>query len=107
MTAPPSIDWPFDDPPNLAVIVDKRILSGETWVYYVGHDEDDGGWQFHGYDGFAKVEDARVVGLRTMVRLDGAIAALADLPLGWCAWRGTPQSDWQRAPQPIDEDEAE
>ena len=91
--------WPFADPTNVAVIVEKRIISGDTWIYYVGHDEEDGGWQFHGPDGFADVSDAKVVGLGTMFRIDPSIGELADLPLGWCAWRETKQSGWKRTRQ--------
>jgi len=91
--------WPFGDPPNVAVFTDKRILEGAAWIYYVGHDADDGAWQFHGPDGFADEGNAKVVALKTICELDASIMTLADLPLGWCAWRETKASAWQRAPQ--------
>lgn len=91
--------WPFDDAPNTAVIADGKIIRGETWTYYVGHDEDDGSWQFHGPEGFASEEDAKVVSLGTMLKLDRSIADLADLPLGWCAWRDSQNEKWERAVQ--------
>jgi hypothetical protein len=93
------IEWPFADPPNTAVFTDKRILDGSSWIYYVGHDADDGAWQFHGPDGFADEANAKVIGLKTIFELDASISALVDLPLGWCAWRDSPTSAWQRAPQ--------
>jgi hypothetical protein len=46
--------------------------------------------------GPASEEEAAVVGLKTLVELDPSIAILADLPLGWCAWREQPNADWQR-----------
>lgn len=92
-------EWVFADPPNVAVIVDKRILNGETWIYYASHDEDDSGWQFHGPDGFADEAHASVVGLKTIVALDKSVTALWDLPLGWCAWRANVGAEWRRAPQ--------
>ena len=90
--------WPFDDPPNVAVIADRRIISGGAWIAYVSHDEDDGGWQFH-VDGDAppSESDAAVVGLATIVRLDETIVELADLPIGWHAWRESRGAPWHRA----------
>jgi hypothetical protein len=92
-------NWPFIDPPNVAVFTDRRIVELGTWIYCVSHDRDDGAWQFHGPDGFADEENARVVALRTIFELDDSIGLLADLPLGWCAWRESVASHWQRAPQ--------
>lgn len=91
--------WPFSDPPNVAVFADKRIIEGKRWIYYVGHDADDGAWQFHIRDGFAEEDDASVVGLKTIVELEPRVTELSDLPLGWCAWRESKESDWKRAPQ--------
>jgi hypothetical protein len=90
--------WPFDDPPNLAVITLKRILQGGQPIRYVTHDHDDGGWQFLD-GGDIEEEDAMVVGLGTIVRFDPAVAELADLPLGWCAWRNAAGEPWQRREQ--------
>lgn len=95
-------DWPFKDPPNTAVFVDDAILKGNKWIYYVGHDIDDGAWQFHGPDGLATENELRVVGLKTIATLDESILSLSDLPLGWCAWRRTKESEWERAPQSED-----
>jgi hypothetical protein len=64
--------WPFKDPPSLAVITLKRILQTEQPIRYVSHDRDDGGWQFlDGGDVYD--EDAIVVGLGTMLRLDSTV----------------------------------
>jgi hypothetical protein len=92
-------EWPFDEAPNVAVISDYRIVGKETWIYYVSHDVDDGAWQFHGPDGFAGEEQAVVVSLKSILDLDDSIAELADLPLGWCAWRKSKSGKWLRAPQ--------
>src|SRR5262245_46280006 len=94
------MNWPFQDPPNVAVFTGKEIAEGRTWIYYVSHDEDDGAWQFHGVDGPPRDEkDARVVSLRKIVELDPTIKSLADLPLGWCAWRDGQSREWQRQPK--------
>lgn len=89
--------WAFADPPNVAVFTSRRITDGEDWIHYVTHDEEDGAWQFHPYRGPTTEAEAVVVGLRTIVKLDPAVAELSDLPFGWCAWRGSPDEPWQRA----------
>lgn len=89
-------NWPFADPPNVAVFTSKKILAGDDWIYYVSHDEDDGAWQFHPKSGPTSESEAAVAGLSTMLALDASIAELADLPLGWCAWRDIPEAPWQR-----------
>ncbi|MDI1429921.1 hypothetical protein [Polyangium sorediatum] len=88
--------WPFADPPNVAVFTSKRILSGEAWIAYVSHDEDDGAWQFHASNGAAPEAEAAVVSLRSIVDADPTLASLADLPLGWCAWRDRVGAPWNR-----------
>jgi len=91
----PPADWPFEDAPNVAVITTQDVLDGE-WIAYVSIDEEDGGWQFHS-EGQSDEEDARVVSLRRIFTLDPSISQLADLPLGWRAWRRSPDAPWQRA----------
>jgi hypothetical protein len=44
-------------------------------------------------------KDGRVVGLDCMYDIDPSIGELADLPLGWRAWRKDIQSPWQREPK--------
>ena len=91
-------EWKFRDPPNVAVITNRHIFSGRDWIAYVSHDARDGGWQFHNNaPGPRKVSEAYVVGLREIVEHDPSILELWDHPLGWCAWRDTPTSPWQRA----------
>ncbi len=90
-------DWPFDDPPNMATITTRAIMEGDDWIALVSHDADDGGWQFLGPDRAPDIEQAMVVGLHHLVEKDGSIAELADLPLGWRAWRHSPKGQWQRS----------
>ena len=88
--------WPFKDPENLAVIALKQIVHDGQPILHVVHDSDDGGWQFLSWRD-ADTEDAIVVALRTIVRLDESVGELADLPLGWHAWRRSLQLPWQRS----------
>ncbi|HEY1382564.1 MAG TPA: hypothetical protein VGF43_03070 [Dongiaceae bacterium] len=93
--------WLFRHPPNIAVIVDRKIIDGSAWIGYVSHDADDGGWQFHTNEpGPPRIADAAVVGLSEIVDLDDTIRELADLPIGWHAWRDSERSPWQRAETP-------
>ena len=93
--------WLFEDNPNVAVFTDRRILEGHSFIYYVGHDANDGAWQFHGPEGFTNEVDAKVVGLKTIVELDPSIVLLVDLPRGWCAWRESVDEVWKRVPQQL------
>jgi hypothetical protein len=89
--------WPFADPPNLATITTRSIMHDGAWIALVSHDEDDGGWQFLPA-GPPDQDDATVVALRRVWERDPTVVELADLPLGWQAWRASPDSKWQRAP---------
>src|SRR6266436_1510850 len=89
--------WPFLDPPNTAVFTSVRILDEGDWVHYVTHDEEDGAWQFHPSHGPSDMKEAAIVSLRSMVDLDPRIEELADLPLGWHAWRDSADAPWARA----------
>ncbi len=80
----------------MAVITNKRIIKSQDWIAYVSHDEDDGGWQFHGR-GPLDEQDAAIVSLRSIVELDPSVSELADLPLGWSASRESPNSPWHRS----------
>ena len=92
----PAAEFPFADPLDVAVITLRRILAGAAPILYVSHDADDGGWQFLD-GGEITEEEAAVAGLDEVWRADPSIGALADLPLGWYAFRQTRDSPWQRA----------
>ncbi|MER8461704.1 hypothetical protein [Mesorhizobium sp. M1396] len=98
--------WKFADPPNVAVLSDKRIFKRGDWIAYVVHEDDDddssnddgGSWQFHSSEpGPMDDGDIMLVGLQEVVQLDESILGLADLPKGWHAWRSSKSSPWQRA----------
>lgn len=94
-------DWPFDQPPNVAVITLRSILDGERDILCVSHDADDCGWQF--LDGGDAVEaEARVVGLRTIVEIDPTVVEIADMSPGWVAVRSDRSSPWDRIPRACD-----
>jgi hypothetical protein len=90
-------DWPFADPVNVAVLTLRQIVQ-EGWpILQVSHD-DDGTWQFLGWETPCET-DVLVVSLANIVRMDSTVKQLADLPLGWRAWRQRAEEEWRRAPK--------
>jgi hypothetical protein len=94
--------WRFADPPNTASITTVHVLERRRPILLVTHDADDGGWQFL-CGTTTHPDDGRVIGLGTAVRLDPTVEELADLPLGWRAWRKAVTEPWQRAQSPDEE----
>ena len=96
-------DWPFDDAPNDAVFTVRQIMDESAWIHYVSHDdaEGDGAWQFFASDP-PEEEDGVLVTLSDVVELDDSLRQLADLPLGWCAWRDAPGAEWKCGELPPD-----
>jgi len=86
--------WPFDEPHNVATITTAKVLAGHP-ILLVTHDEDDGSWQVL-CGTTNNSADGRIVCLSEMYDRDPSIGELADLPLGWRAWRGSPSQPWQR-----------
>jgi hypothetical protein len=87
--------WPFDDAPNTACITTRFVLEDGAPILLVTHDEGDGGWQFL-CGSTNNPDDGRVIGLDCALTLDLGLAELADLPLGWKAWRDSPDHEWDR-----------
>ncbi len=97
-----SDDWPFEDPKNVATFTVRQIVKEGHPILRVTHDGEDGAWQFLEWD-TPREEDAMIVGLGTITRIDPSILELADLPYGWRAIRRTKADPWHREPNPNDE----
>ena len=89
-------EWPFDDPPDVAVFTTTHVVRDGKPILYVSHDAADGAWQFHSNDSFTD-SDAMIVALAEIVGLDPSVIGLAQLPLGWCATRASRGSAWKLA----------
>lgn len=88
-------DWPFEDPPNVAVITSSAVIDGGRWIAVVQRDMDDGCWQFHSLGGApTDLNQARVVSLSSMMQRDPSIGDLANLLPGDSAQRSGPGSPW-------------
>lgn len=90
--------WPFEEHESAAVVVDSRVLQRSGWIQTVLRDAAEGGWQFLGPSP-GEPPDLVVLELRDIVDGDPTVAAVAELPPGWYAWRAAPGAAWQMAPQ--------
>ena len=97
-------EWPFDEPTNVAAYTTRHVLEGRLPILLVTHDEDDGAWQV--LCGTTNDDDdGRIACLGCLYTLDRSIGELADLPLGWRAWRDSPASPWKRSTRAIESGE--
>lgn len=85
--------WPFDQPPNCAVITLRQIVFEGEPILHVVHDADDHGWQFLTLED-AQEEDASIVGLGEIAELDPTVLQVAHFPPGWRAFRQSPGDPW-------------
>ena len=92
--------WPFDQPPNCAVLCVRQIMHDGSPILLVTHDDDDHGWQFLDGSNGPKVEDAMLVSLSNVVEVDPSILEVATLAPGWRAWRKSANSPWIREKNP-------
>lgn len=88
--------WPFEDAPTTPVVTLKSVIRDHQPILFVCHDEGEAGWQFLDGAPVRGTEDARIVSLKSMLIWDPTIALVADLPMGWCASRRSPQEAWSR-----------
>jgi hypothetical protein len=87
-------EWPFQEPENASAYTTVFILDRKSPILGVLHDSD-GSWQFLSGDAINEA-DVRAVCLGCIYELDKTIGELAELPVGWEAWRPNPQSPWER-----------
>ena len=77
------------------VITTKKIMNKESSILFVSHDEDDGMWEFlDGND--VNEKEAVIVSLFEIVQIDMTINQIADLPLGWIAYRENVHNKWNK-----------
>ncbi|RKM58589.1 hypothetical protein D6856_12610 [Butyrivibrio sp. XB500-5] len=80
---------------HTTVITTKNIVNGEKDILLVSHDEDDGMWEFLEGD-VVKEEEAMIISLYEMVNIDPTVNQIADLPLGWIAYRDSKLDAWTK-----------
>jgi hypothetical protein len=92
--------WPFEDPPNVAVITVRQVFAGSP-ILLVARNLDDGTWQFLS-GGPIDMADAMLVALDEVLALESSLSVLSDLEPGWQAWRPHPGAQWQVSLSPPD-----
>lgn len=99
----PEPEWPFSDPVNTAAFTTTRVLREGLPVLLVTHDED-GDWQFM-CTTTNSPEDGLIICLGCAYERDKTIGEVADLPVGWQAWREYVGGPWDIVPREPDPDE--
>ncbi|WP_211654124.1 immunity protein Imm33 domain-containing protein [Planococcus alpniumensis] len=84
----------FNDFPNTMVITLKEILDGKKPVLYVSRDEEDGMWQFLDGSDELDIDNARIVTIEEILRVDSSLWSLSDLSIGWKAERVDRDTKW-------------
>ena len=88
--------WPFKDPPDRSVYTTRFVLDKDYPILVVSHDPD-GEWEFL-CGTTDKPKDAREILLGEVLDLDERVREVADLPVGWRAWRSDPGGPWMQGP---------
>jgi len=87
-------EWPFQESAYKAAYTSPRVANEESPVLVVKHDAE-GDW--HLLDGAAiSKKNELITCFGCAFEKDRTIGEVADLPLGWKAWRETAKSPWQR-----------
>lgn len=95
-----NIDFKFYEEKNLGVYTTKQAFEGDP-ILYVYHN-DDGDWQFH-TSIEPNLDDARLVCLEELTRLDPSLNEIYHLQYGWSAWRNDITAEWEYAADEIAE----
>ncbi|MBQ5560303.1 MAG: hypothetical protein IIT46_11115 [Lachnospiraceae bacterium] len=85
----------FKEQGNTMVITTKDILSGLKPILLVSHDFEDGMWEFLDSEKLDENE-ACIVSLDEIIKLDDSLRVLHDLPLGWIAYRNSINDLWNK-----------
>jgi hypothetical protein len=89
--------WPFDVPPDAAVVTTSYVTKRGLPILEVSHEWDDEEgvtWQFHCGNGDYDPAVIQLVRLDEILRVDPALMALASLPLGASARRNSSDGQW-------------
>ena len=88
--------WPFGDASNTVAFTNHRVLREGHPVLLVSHDHD-GDWQF--LCGGEDPGECLIVCLGCAFENDRTVGLVADLPIGWRAWRDSVNDCWHREPR--------
>ena len=90
--------WPFDDGPDTAAFTTAHVIIDLKPVVHVVRNSE-GNWQFLSSEG-ADESQIKTVVLRTVLSRHPDLRQIADLPLGWEAWRANASTPWSKRRDP-------
>ncbi|RPE09938.1 DUF2185 domain-containing protein [Chitinophaga lutea] len=79
---------------NVAVFTTRYVYREGKPILYVFHHDEDGAWEFIGSDKSVNETDYMIIALEEIIKLDPSVLELADLPLGWAAYRDRTDAPW-------------
>lgn len=85
-------NFKFYEERNVVVFTTKQVLEGKP-ILYVYHNED-GEWQFHS-EQEPDLDDAKLVSLESITKLDPGVNELYHLSFGQSAWRESVEEEWE------------
>jgi hypothetical protein len=88
--------WPFKEPAETRAYTTRFVLDKDFPILIVLH-QHDGSWEFL-CGTTEKAKDAREIFLGEAVELDSRLREVADLPVGWRAYRDSPEAPWMQEP---------
>lgn len=83
----------FDDKLDTAVFTTKSVLNKSETISFVFHHEEDGAWEFIGNSKYEE-HDYIIISLREIIEIDESVLDIADLPLGFQAFREKKGTPW-------------
>lgn len=86
--------YQFEQSENTACFSCRHVIKGSAPILYVTHDADDGGWQFL-CGGDHTEEDAMIVCMGEVVKIDPSVNELHAIPEGTGATRETRGGAWK------------
>ena len=84
----------FKEQGNTMVITTKDIILGLKPILLVSHDIEDGMWEFLDSEELDENE-ACIVSLDEILKIDDSLRVLHELPLGWIAYRSCIGDSWK------------
>src|SRR5688572_9260855 len=90
--------WPFGEAENTLAICCTHVLARSHPILRVSHDHD-GDWQFLCGNAHEPSE-GRVICMGCAFEIDGTLAAVANLPIGWSADREDTRASWSSEASP-------
>jgi hypothetical protein len=97
-------NWPFDQGPEVAALTTRQVLDRESPIRYVIHYPDDHSWAFL-CGTTNETDDYRMIHMHHALEMDPSLSTIADLELGWSAWREDQHSPWERFQEDLGTDD--